>query len=63
MAMVVSGQLEGEITVQHFERYAALGAKSQKSLREITRFAIILVPLTLCVTRLQMVDFAPTSNG
>jgi hypothetical protein len=48
MAMVVSGQLEGEITIQHFERYAALGAKSQTSLLEITRFALILVPSTLC---------------
>lgn len=63
MAMVVSGQLEGEITIQHFERYAALGAKSQTSLLEITRFALILVPSTLCVTRLQMDDFATTSNG
>ncbi len=63
MAMVVSGQLEGEITIQNFERYAALGAKSQTSLREITRFALILVPSTLCVIRLQMDDFATTSNG
>lgn len=47
VAMVVSGQLEGEITIQHFERYATLGAKSQTSLHEIARFALILVQSTL----------------